>query len=322
MKQTARTVLRRALAALLCAVLLLAPVYAAGAQTGVYSPDDALAYAADHWNDGVGLCGTFVSACVTAGGIEVNEPGPGTLYRRLLPYGTPYLLTPTGSKYLITGTENAGKVAPGDPLFFFCETCGGFCLHAALCSSIDADGYLRDYAHNNAHNNKIVYENLKRSDHPQPAHKVVLYALHMNGTAPFSAGSSSNKDGSVTLQWEAVENAVSYSISILPATETGAAADPILTVDALTAPTCTVSLPEGSYTATVTAVIDEKLSVTVALDPFEVSATVPAPPEQEPETPSAGEPDQTEETVNAFVKIIVQVFTAVIRWMMQMFKNI
>lgn len=308
MLYTARTAFRRALAGLLCAALLFAPMAVSGAENEgyVYDPNAALAYAANHWNDGVGLCATFVSACVTAGGIPVNEPAPYNLFRKLLPYGTPYLLTPSNGRYYILGTANAGKVAPGDPLFFVCETCGNAYLHAALCSSIDRDG-LHDYAHNNAHNNKIVYEDLKRYDHPQPAHKVVLYSLHMSCEAPTVDPAGM---GTATLTWDAVDGAESYCVKVFPAGST----TPILTEDKISVPSCTLTLPAGAYTAEISA--NGVPAAAAQTRQFTVTAAPIVEDPAEPETPLADE-----ETTATFLRLCVQVFTFLVNLVLRFVRS-
>lgn len=309
MYHTHRTAIRRALAALLCAAMLLAPLSAAGAEPGVYDPDAALAYAAGHWNDGVGQCATFVSACVTAGGIPVREPAPYNLYRKLLPYGTPYLLSPTNGRYYILGTTNEGKVVPGDPLFFVCETCGNAYLHAALCSSIDREG-LHDYAHNNAHNNKIVYEDLKRSDHPQPTHKIVLYSLHMSSEAPVVDPTTDN--GTVTLTWDAVPGAESYRVQIFPFGGT----EPVFTEDNIAVPTCALTLPAGDYSAEITANGVEGDAATLPAKLFSVSA---APLTEEPAIPEEPAPEESAGVM--LVRLFVQMVSALLNFILRMVQS-
>ncbi|MBQ6268401.1 MAG: hypothetical protein IJK64_11610 [Clostridia bacterium] len=308
MFHTARTTLRRALAGLLCAALLFAPMTFAGAETAgyVYDPNAALAYAANHWNDGVGQCAAFVAACVTAGGIPSTSPSVYGLYRHLLPYGTPYLLTPSNGRYYINGTVNAGKVAPGDPLFFVCETCGNTYIHAALCSSIDSDG-LHDYAHNNPHNNKIVYEDLKHYSHPQPSHKVVLYALHMSCEAPTVDPAGM---GTATLSWDAVTGAESYCVKVFPAGNNA----PLLTEDRISVTSCTLTLPAGAYTAEITA-----NGVTAAATQTK-SFTVTAAPITE-ESSGSDTPLVDEETAATFIRLCVQVFTFLINLVMRFIRS-
>ena len=310
MFHTARKTLRRALAGLLCAALLFAPTMVSGADAGgyVYDPNAALAYAANHWNDGVGQCATFVAACMTAGGIPVTNPSVYGLYSRLLPYGTPYLLTPSNGRYYILGTSNAGKVVPGDPLFFVCETCGNVYIHAALCSSIDSDG-LHDYAHNNAHNNKIVYEDLKHYSHPQPQHKVVLYSLHMSCEAPTVDPAGM---GTAALSWDAVAGAQSYRVQVFAA----GSATPLLTEDNIAASSCTLTLPAGTYTAEIRA--NGVPAAAAQTRQFTVTAApiVEETPASTPETPLVDE-----EVAATFIQLCVQVFTFLINFVMRLIRS-
>lgn len=128
------------------------------AKAAGYNPSAALAYAASHWNDGVGLCAEFVSNCLKAGGVNVMQTVCDNLYNTLVNngYGTAYTLATANSK--IPMASNSGKLDPGDPVFFYCNTCKSF-SHVVLCGGTDGSGYMTDYAHNKAHNNTTSYVN-------------------------------------------------------------------------------------------------------------------------------------------------------------------
>ena len=77
------------LSRILCAFLLacafaiafVVPAYAA--QPAAYDPDAAVQYAKEHVRTEEGLCATFVSHCLTAGGVSVSESGAGNLLTKL-----------------------------------------------------------------------------------------------------------------------------------------------------------------------------------------------------------------------------------------------
>lgn len=119
-----------------------------------YNPSAALKYAEANWDNGVELCAGFVSNCITAGGINIMERSVGNLYNALKgTYGTAYVLKTDGP--YIYFEDNAGKLSPGDPVFYYCNSCKSF-QHAILCGTGDS-GLMTDYAHNNPHHNTTTY---------------------------------------------------------------------------------------------------------------------------------------------------------------------
>ena len=50
-----------------------------------YNPTAAVNYAAGHWNDGVGKCASFVSACLKAGGHRRRKRNGGGTRRKSHP---------------------------------------------------------------------------------------------------------------------------------------------------------------------------------------------------------------------------------------------
>lgn len=119
-----------------------------------YNPGKALDYAEDNWDNGIELCAGFVSNCLKAGGINVMERSVGNLFNALKgTYGTAYVLKTSGP--YIYFDDNKGKLAPGDPVFYYCNSCKSF-QHAILCGNGDY-GMMTDYAHNNAHHDTTTY---------------------------------------------------------------------------------------------------------------------------------------------------------------------
>ena len=119
-----------------------------------YNPNAALDYAEDNWNNGIELCAGFVSNCITAGGINVMERSVGNLYNAMKAYGTAYILNTDGP--YIYFEDNSDRLAPGDPVFYYCNSCKAF-QHAILCGNGDDSGRMTDYAHNNAHHDTTTY---------------------------------------------------------------------------------------------------------------------------------------------------------------------
>lgn len=124
------------------------------ASAAAYNPNNALKYAEDTWDNGIELCAGFVSNCLKAGGINVMERSVGNLFYALKgTYGTAYVLTTSGP--YIYFEDNVGKLSPGDPVFYYCNSCKSF-QHAILCGDGDS-GMMTDYAHNNPHHNTTTY---------------------------------------------------------------------------------------------------------------------------------------------------------------------
>ncbi len=119
-----------------------------------YNPQSALDYAEENWDNGIELCAGFVSNCLQAGGINVMERSVGNLFNALKgTYGTAHVLKTDGP--YIYFDDNAGKLSPGDPVFYYCNSCKSF-QHAILCGDGE-DGLMTDYAHNNPHHNTTTY---------------------------------------------------------------------------------------------------------------------------------------------------------------------
>jgi len=89
---------------------------AAEAGAVAYDPNAAMAYAREHWNDGVGVCDQFVKACLAAGGVNVYAGDVEPVKDALLDagYGTrAQQLTIHEKGVYILESENEGKTAPG-----------------------------------------------------------------------------------------------------------------------------------------------------------------------------------------------------------------
>ncbi len=165
-------------------LVYMVPLIGVQAQASVsYDRNAAVNYAAKHWNDGVGQCAEFVSACLSAGGLSVSQKVCLNLWNTLKKYGTPYKLTATSSgNGNIKLSSNKGKVEAGDPLFYVCETCGGTSgnsafPHVVICSGTDSSGYLTAYGHNAAWNNKKVWTQFSAGAHS--THKTNIYSIHI-----------------------------------------------------------------------------------------------------------------------------------------------
>lgn len=201
-------------------VLFLVNVKASAASCYDYDIDAALEYAQDNWDSGVGLCAEYASKCLNAGGVEVSSTRVCTLYDELLDndYGKLYKLKLTnGRNGSVKLSENSGKVAKGDPIFYYCNSCGSF-EHVVICNGVNGKGYVQDYAHNNAHNGfKQTYT------YPHcGTENWTLYSIRMhNSETLFGAKTSvqapkiestSNLEKGVYLKWNAIDGASFYNV--------------------------------------------------------------------------------------------------------------
>ena len=144
-----------------------------------YNPTAAVNYAAGHWNDGVGKCASFVSACLKAGGCGASSSLVSNLLNALTNggYGTRYKVN--ASSYYAYYSQNKDKLAAGDPVFFYCSKCGGW-QHTAICSGYDSNGRAMLYGHNVAWNNKTTPFGgfIDASGHSGSC--ITVYSFHMN----------------------------------------------------------------------------------------------------------------------------------------------
>lgn len=140
-----------------------------------YNASSALAYARAHWNDGVGLCAEFASNCLKAGGVNVFSRVVSSLYNAVKPLGSANRLTLSGQVCYLS--SNSGKVSAGDPLFYYCASCGQW-IHATICGGTTSKGTLTEYAHNSAKNNGEVYcGSYFGGSHG--SHSLQLWAVHL-----------------------------------------------------------------------------------------------------------------------------------------------
>jgi len=125
-----------------------------------YNSSNALSYAQSHWNDGVGLCAQFVSECLKAGGCSAYSTSASALFRQLQNsgMGQAYEIT-LGSGRSIYMPNYSGKIAAGDPVFYYCSGCtdGKPYIHTVLCNGSDSNGYMKAYSHNNANSGTSKY---------------------------------------------------------------------------------------------------------------------------------------------------------------------
>lgn len=148
----------------LCVCFSVMPNTAQAASS--YNAGNAVAYAASHWNDGVGLCAEFVSNCLRAGGLSSWNRECTNLYNQLnnevvggARIASVQYLTTSGN-YIRT-SNNAGKISKGDVLFWLCSGCptdsvGGPYQHTALVSDVSGT-YVKVYQHNGAVNNQPAW---------------------------------------------------------------------------------------------------------------------------------------------------------------------
>ena len=197
-----KRIIKRALCVCLAAVIAVSvTVGGAGvASAATYDPSAAVAYAAAHWNDGKGECAEFVRDCLRAGGLtsltSINTSG---LMNQIINagYGERYrLVESSDGKFLMS--DNSAILAPGDPIIFYCATCG-FYPHLLLCGT-GSGGYVTYYAHNNAANNKVLWANVGGS---HKYHNNYAFSIHMknNGYYPvdeyeYATYTVSNAEGS------------------------------------------------------------------------------------------------------------------------------
>ena len=118
--------MKKRLISLLLTVVIIFSMTSPASAAKTYSASAALAYAKAHWDDGIGECAAFVSACLKAGGCEQKYLSNGaTTMARLLktsPYGT-WLELAFETDGNIKVSKNSDKLSAGDPVFYNCPTC-------------------------------------------------------------------------------------------------------------------------------------------------------------------------------------------------------
>lgn len=171
------------LLALVMSLLLLAtmiPLGAVSVGAATYDANAAVAYAAAHWNDGVGACATFVSNCLAAGGCDAWSSNVTELRNKLVNggWGTEYTLTKSGSA--IYQSQNEGKLSAGDPIFYYCNQCKKR-MHVVICGGFDSAGKATAYAHNVAWNN-VNYLGAFEDEYGHTGSDIIAYSFHISGT--------------------------------------------------------------------------------------------------------------------------------------------
>lgn len=175
---------KRILSILLIIVLLMTsvPLCAVPVSAAGYSATAATDYAKKYWNNGVGLCAEFVSNCLAAGGCNAWDVFVVNLRNELAygGWGIEYVLTRSGG--YVYQNKNAGKIAAGDPILFWCKKCKNW-VHAAICGGVDSRGIVRAYGHNaawNAIDNFATYRH-GESNNMHTGDDIIIYSVRMNG---------------------------------------------------------------------------------------------------------------------------------------------
>lgn len=130
-----------------------------------YDANLSLKYAANHWNDGQGLCAEFVSKCVQAGGISIK-----TEYITTNCYNAVSNATGVQGQILrlneqgyATKDLDGSILSAGDVVIQWCNT-HTYRPHILLCGGYDSKGYATFYAHNSAKNNERFRFNVTYSN--------------------------------------------------------------------------------------------------------------------------------------------------------------
>lgn len=215
---------KRLLSLLFTLVVTLGAMFLVNVKTSAaynYDVEKALEYAEDNWDSGVGLCAEYVSKCLNAGGVDVSNIRVCTLYDELLDkgYGKSYKLNLTnGRSGAIRMSDNEGKVSVGDPIFYYCNSCNDF-QHVVLCNGANSNGYIQDYAHNNAHNG---YKQTYTYRHSCGSENWTFYSIKMhNAETLFGKQTSvdapkitkvSNTGEGINIEWNTVEKAGFYQV--------------------------------------------------------------------------------------------------------------
>ncbi|MBE6915877.1 MAG: hypothetical protein E7471_04510 [Ruminococcaceae bacterium] len=121
-----------------------------------YDVGKAMNYAANHWNDGKGLCAEFVSNCVQAGGLNIKTMlGTKSCWDAIInKTGLSGKNLTLNSQGYVTKGNNGSLLAKGDVVIQWCYTCN-LRPHILICGGYDSKGYATFYAHNGALNNRI-----------------------------------------------------------------------------------------------------------------------------------------------------------------------
>lgn len=167
----------------MCACLLVAillPVTSVQAEAAGYDANAAVAYAAAHWDDGVGVCDQFIKACLQAGGIDIQAGGVEPVRSALIDvgYGSAVELSQDKGSPYISWSKNSDKLSVGDILFFYCPArdCQKN-VHVAIVAGYDKHDHLLAYAHNPAWNRTSAVR-VRHQGHTEPW---TVSAVHIKG---------------------------------------------------------------------------------------------------------------------------------------------
>lgn len=183
---------------ILCCLIFFAfssVIYAAPSQeeissdTVTYDKDAALAYASKHWESQASNdCANFVSACLQAGGLDIDESNVRGLYNTL-PQKTRLawnILTTEETPWGLTvNIEENSYIAPGDAIVYYCSSCDLF-LHTVLVGGTDSEGYVTVYAHSASKNNERLY-----CDHWHDIDKLEVYSISLSELSEEPSGDDS-----------------------------------------------------------------------------------------------------------------------------------
>ena len=148
-----------------------------------YDVEKALEFASDHaqTND-EWLCAEYVSRCLRAGGVRCDVLyGVGDLYRMLdkLDGVTRYKLTVDSTGKIIP-KDNEGKLASGDVIIMYCNSCldidGKPYVHAVLVGDVAKSG-IKVYAHNRSYKN-AVYSGFDYCGYCHSNNNITCYGFH------------------------------------------------------------------------------------------------------------------------------------------------
>lgn len=165
-----------------CLMLTLMPAVIPQANAAAtYSVSDAIAYAAAHWNDGVGLCAEFVSRCVRAGGIDINVITTTTSCANAITNATGVgrVELKLNSSGYATKALNGDNLAEGDVVIQYCKT-HGKAPHIIFCAGYDSSGIAVYYAHNGAMNKGYYDLSVNRAYQHTTACDMVGQVLHIS----------------------------------------------------------------------------------------------------------------------------------------------
>ncbi len=128
---------------------------------GSYNRDAALAFAAENWDSGKGLCSEFVSEALRAAGSSCYSVSASALRNQLVETGQWEEHIIPLENGAIKASDYPGQIEPGSVIFYHCSGCrdGRPFIHVVLSNGTTEDGYVKAYSHNNANagTKKYVY---------------------------------------------------------------------------------------------------------------------------------------------------------------------